>query len=57
MLPVLVDSTSGSVDGAEDHVAAEPLRSAVEEFPVDDLMNEVVEDGQILSFLNVVDPV
>jgi hypothetical protein len=57
MLPVLVDSTSESVDGAKDHVVVGLQKSAVEEFPVDDLMNEVVGDGRILSSPNVVDPV
>jgi hypothetical protein len=37
-------------------VAVEPLRSAVEVFPVDDLMNEEVGDVRILSSPNVVDP-
>jgi hypothetical protein len=57
MLPALVDSTVGSVDDAGDRVAVEPPRSAVEVFPVDDLMNEVVGDVRILSSPNVVDPV
>jgi hypothetical protein len=51
-----MDLIAGSVDGAEDHVVARLLRSAAEEFPVDDLMNEVVGDVRILSFLNAVDP-